>query len=466
MAIRSTVLLTTGVAGSGKSYVRCARFLVDEFLPDTDGVHYSNFPVFPEKIAALIAPRLKVEPGAIIDRIKVIPDEALQTWISGESGPWDYFRDLDLQNTHIAIDEIHNFCGKNTKRKTRARWQSWLGEIRHRGATVEFISQSPQKIAREIEYEAGVRLSLINSADRRDPFFGVTLGDWYELRAKFFTGELEPRVWQVERRNVDGKWLVQSTKSFLIEAHYFQFYDSYSAPHMGGRKASAPKYEFEKRSRIGLLWWFSRRNWWPIGSRSCVGVLLFLFFFGGLGNWAFDRFLALFGALYRGSRPQPTETVVRKKVPKRVPAELVEFNDILEGRSKPRKVQQQGWTQRPEVGSPVKHGTVSPNEVPKQSQPNPPLFSAAPNVAAASKAAVPTIAAIWSCCVQVSDGRRLKVHSVFVPGVLIEDIDFERRKVVLTDGRVLGVGDEVVPAAVANDVPRVAPHSSVWSAAE
>ena len=45
MATRSVVTCTVGAAGSGKSFRRCAHFIVNEFLPEHDGVHWSNFPL-------------------------------------------------------------------------------------------------------------------------------------------------------------------------------------------------------------------------------------------------------------------------------------------------------------------------------------------------------------------------------------------------------------------------------------
>jgi len=124
---RSVILVTTGEAGSGKTYVRAARFLVDVFLPDSTGVHYSNFPLglvpdnhsnppafegesFVDRIAARL-----VKQGHELDEVKsrvhLIPKAELDLWEAGTSGPWNYFSDLPLTHAHIAIDEIHNYVG-------------------------------------------------------------------------------------------------------------------------------------------------------------------------------------------------------------------------------------------------------------------------------------------------------------------------------------------------------------------
>ena len=47
----AVICITTGEPGAGKSYIRAARFLVDEFLVNTDGIHISNFPLNIEAIA-------------------------------------------------------------------------------------------------------------------------------------------------------------------------------------------------------------------------------------------------------------------------------------------------------------------------------------------------------------------------------------------------------------------------------
>jgi hypothetical protein len=121
MGARSVITLTTGPAGSGKTYVRCARFLVDEWLPERSGVHYSNFPVFREKVAEFVAKKLGKTAEEYLDRIQIIPESVLNGWVSGQSGPWDYFKDKNLDGCHIAIDECHNFCGAKTHHRVRQR---------------------------------------------------------------------------------------------------------------------------------------------------------------------------------------------------------------------------------------------------------------------------------------------------------------------------------------------------------
>lgn len=318
MGLRATTLLTTAPAGSGKSYVRCARFLVDEFLRETDGVHISNFPIglvperhpfppayegetFIDRIAEVVARARKCEAQTIKDRLEVIPEEILEKWRDETSGPWDYFADQDLTGAHIAIDEIHNYCGSKASRAHKGKWSKWLGEIRHRGATVEMISQHESKIATEIKHEAGGLIQVVKKDDELDPLFGIHLGDWYELRAKFLTGKYTSCVAQIEKRDEAGKWKVNSVRRWWMTPDYFRFYDSHNAPQSGsGAGTSAPKKEFEKRSALGLIRWFVFRNLPQVFTRALmVGVFSWLILFGGLTTML-KGFVATMGKFTKG----------------------------------------------------------------------------------------------------------------------------------------------------------------------
>lgn len=283
MTQRSTVMITTAPAGSGKTYVRGPRFLCDEFLREGEGVHYSNLPLHVDKIGVfmerLTGGKLTAEKAE--SRLFRIPESEIDLWMKEQSGPWEYFAEADLQAAHIAIDECHNVCGSKHSTGHRKRWGEWLGEIRHRGATVELISQDPDKIAREVQLEAAKRLVLMNGEERRDPWFKVLMGDWYELRAGFITGEYTAKVWCFEKRKVDGSWVESHKKTFAMEPEYFELYDSYSRPHGGGKKAEAPDREFQRRTKAGLLAWFLRRNSGQVLWRLAAVLFLVWVCFGG-----------------------------------------------------------------------------------------------------------------------------------------------------------------------------------------
>lgn len=269
------ITLITAPAGSGKSWSR-VRQLVEEILPDTDAHVYTNLPLKVQAIAEHVAQNSDHAAADIEERIHLIPAQEIEKWRFFGTGPWDYFKETDLNGAVIIIDEAHEVCSKKGhKLKHRAEWQRWLGQIRHRGCTVQLITQHKEKIAEELLNEVGVRRELVNVETSRDPFFKIKVGDWYELRAAFITKEIRPCIWEIERRMVDGKAKISDSHRFPLKAKYFSLYDSYSAPEHGGKKGEAPKREFERRSKWGVLRWFVLRNWWRFGrSVAIAGAML------------------------------------------------------------------------------------------------------------------------------------------------------------------------------------------------
>ncbi len=295
------ITVTTGASGSGKSYFRCARFLVDEFLYIEDGPVWSNYPLglvpeshlyppkydgetFADRIAEAVAKKRKCEPEQVKKRINTIPDSVLKSWVAGDSGPWDFFRDKDLAGAHIAIDEIHNYYSRKSSRAWKGKWQAWLGEVRHQGATAECLTQSPGKIAKELYDECEIRLMLTNSATTRDPIFGILIGDWYELRSGIFGLPHRTRTWLSEQKQHDGRWLIQSRRVFTVDKAYWRFYDTFSAPQAGGRSGKARSKPHESLGRLALLLWFWRRNFSRLIVKGSVVLLILWLTVGGGGG--------------------------------------------------------------------------------------------------------------------------------------------------------------------------------------
>ncbi len=67
MAMNSVITITTGVPGAGKTYVRAARFLVDDFLINSNGIHISNFPLNIDAISETVYKKLHL--GGKISRL-------------------------------------------------------------------------------------------------------------------------------------------------------------------------------------------------------------------------------------------------------------------------------------------------------------------------------------------------------------------------------------------------------------
>ena len=127
-----------------------------------------------------------------------------------------------------------------------------------------------------------MRLSLISSQERRDPYLKIPLSDWYELLAKL-RGRYIGMVWCVERRKVDGAWRVENTDTFALESKYFALYDSHSLPVRGGVKVTDVRREWEKRGWLSLVRWFVQRNLGTLVLRLGIAAfMVWILCFGGL----------------------------------------------------------------------------------------------------------------------------------------------------------------------------------------
>ena len=301
MAVRSVVQFTVGRAGAGKTYSRCAKFLVDELLPETDLVHWSNFPYDRERVALLTVEKRGGVVADYLDRMQQFSEADLARWRSGDSGPWELFRSDEnpdgpsLDNVHVAIDEIHEYAGINHSKVHRAKWQRWLGQLRHQGATIEFLTQNEGKVCREIKLEASVRRELTHSDERPDPFFKIELGDWYELRAKM-TGLYLAAIWEAKGRLVRDRFERESERMFYLWPEYFAVYDSYSRPESGGVAGGPRKREYERRSWVGLVVWFVRKHFIKLLAKSWILALVVSLFLGGPG-WAMGKIIHVVSAV-------------------------------------------------------------------------------------------------------------------------------------------------------------------------
>lgn len=293
----STIILTTGVPGAGKTYVRASRFIVDDFLFNSSGVHYSNFPLNVDliakhhfeqlnkkKIFSFLHRRKKsVTIDDIKKRIVVIPDSVLLSWRKELSGPWDYFKDIDLRYCHIALDEIHEIIKPSSSSEYVSKWDEFLGTIRHRGCTIEGLTQDIKSVHDCFKGRAALRYELVPLEDVRDPFLGIRLYDYYQLKASF-TGDFHKSVVLVEfKKNAFGRFIKNHQTRFLITPEYFPYYNSFSSALSEGESDSdrSVQYEYERLTKIGLLWWFISRNCFPIISRFALFALFIWLCFGG-----------------------------------------------------------------------------------------------------------------------------------------------------------------------------------------
>ena len=320
--VMSVIMLTTGVPGCGKTYVRAARFLVDDFLINTRGVHYSNFPLNVDVIAEAVSRKMsrkfglfglkkrKVTPEDIKKRIVIIPDEELQAWLREESGPWDYFSGVNLKYAHIAIDEIHNFLSPYSSPEYAQAWNTFLGEVRHRGCTFEGLTQDVNQVSQYLKGRAATRLELLPGEDLRDPYFKIKMLDWYNLKAGF-TGSFHKTVFEVEKRKVFSSWRVNHSRRFLIVPEYFKYYNSFNASLQEKAQGEGaeeqdrtPLYEYQQRTKLSLLFWFFRRNWFTLTWRVAAVILGIWLCFGGGIQMILQGWMSSTGKMISANTPK------------------------------------------------------------------------------------------------------------------------------------------------------------------
>jgi hypothetical protein len=397
--LRSQIVVTTGASGSGKTYRRCSHYLVTDFLVNRSGIHISNFPVKRQAMQDYYDEKnIDID---VFERVRLIPEDVLTSWVKLESGPWDYFKDFDLSGCHLALDEAHNYVSVHHPKRNRMNWQMWLGELRHRGATIEFLTQNESKLAREVLQECEIRYEILNGENRVDPVLKIRMSDWYELRAAF-TGKYIAPCYELEYQQRKGRWVVQHEVRFLRDPVFFAFYDSFSAPIQGGVAGETEKREFEKRSKFGVLFWFVRRNFgvllYPF---LIVALFVWLLFFGGV-KVIVEKFVSVFD---RTSK-QAGGLVVEEKV---TPRPVLDVADV------------------PNV--PV----VAPAVVP--------VVADVPNVPVVAPAVVPDVEAVGSVVAPVSADVPLLVDP---PDLLYGKIILMTKELVkFENGKILRIGDKL-----------------------
>ena len=294
------ILYTFGLGGDGKSYRRGGEFVLNEFLPDyePESVLYCNYPIQFDPwvdckginrpgLVKTAWERYQIPEDEVRRRIQVFPDEVVDSWLSHKRDkdgpihtPHTYFLDngIDIDLAHIAIDEIHNFVPASGDPKVAKEWERWLGEIRHEGATIEFLTQEDSKVHATIKGHAHLRLEIESSTRRRDPFFKIPLSEWYSFWT-IFGKEYRPSSWQVTKRPSGGKWIEEEAIPFWFKDEIFGVYDTKSKPQSGkGKSGKGRKLPHEKWGKRKLFAWFVKRNWWRFIYNPFSARLAFILF--------------------------------------------------------------------------------------------------------------------------------------------------------------------------------------------
>lgn len=288
MPARAQTTFTTGESGSGKSLIRCAHFLVDEFLPDEVGVHYSNFPINFPKLAEVMG----WSEEQLRERVQLIPADELIKWRDGNSGPWEYWAGVNFKGAHIALDEAHRYCGTSHPKRHIDAWMEFCGHVRHQGGTVEFVSQNRAKLSKKVVDECGVWIDVVSPLRRKEPFSGATWYDTLQVASKLL-GRQVGLSFELRHSKGSGTktWNLETMISHWHNAKYFSVYDSYNVVHLEGQgdgqgaEIRRPKEPWERFSLPYLLVWYFARNALPLGLRLVgISLLVWAFAFNGIGS--------------------------------------------------------------------------------------------------------------------------------------------------------------------------------------
>lgn len=330
-----------GTPGSGKSYA-ITRDVVNRVLPETDSIIWTNVPLKVDAIAEYVAKKTGRHPEEFRYRIQILDKEELEIWRQGKGGPWDLVH-AGVTGVELIVDEIHNFCPAKVDPKRLDMWQKWLGEARHEGwRRILFISQHESKVGKPIRDHAELRIELTNTEHRRDPFFKIPVKHWRELVAKFLTGKYESRCAWRESRSVGGKFIASHEESFGFDSEIFELYDSFSKPGGTTEEGSAkPIREFERRSHLGLLWWFFKRHPFAVVSRSAV-LAFILFICTGGGGTLMGLYMTAFQSFVVGQGAKKTDhaSATNEKTPHKAKAELASGVSTDQVRSLNETIQQ------------------------------------------------------------------------------------------------------------------------------
>ncbi len=333
MASETIISATFGVPGAGKTYSR-VKWLVDDFLINNpSGMYITNIPIDIPVISAYVSKIKNCSYDEIACRLHIIPDDImisweklnqldnrdLQTFDAVTFPPSAYLQQFNLEGAHIAIDEFHKYFSKKGPKSLRKLWNDWFAEIRKTGCVFEAITQSYGQMSEEFLDKCATRLELVNHSELRDPFFGVRMGDWYELRAGIIGKSPVQRVSEKETMqgtSVSGRlcWVPTGRgKTFVLQPEYFKFYNSFRNYTGSSAERKPPSAIYGK----AIIFWFLRRNLLNIVPRILIVILVGWFLLGGGLQFCIKCFFSTFNAVGKSNSSVRTSAKSNNIVPVR-----------------------------------------------------------------------------------------------------------------------------------------------------
>lgn len=287
--VSSTICITTGEPGSGKTLSRGVIYAVEVYLRDKIGIMYHNLPLHHDVIADYCSRKYKKDKKDFLDRLVFITDDEIHLWRNNCF--FDYFKDKDLHNAYVLIDEAHKYFGRENltgQKKLIQDTEKYLSEFRHNGAKLELLTQSYASIHKIVRDRSGYAISIINFQDYPDVIFNIKMSEWLQLIAKF-KGSYNSASLQIEYKVAEDKRKKLETKVWWHNTSYYSMYNTHNSSDgaSSGADTKKLKQEWQLRSWPSLIYWFLRRNFLKIffGSKiTIIGWCLILFVLYGPKN--------------------------------------------------------------------------------------------------------------------------------------------------------------------------------------
>ena len=261
-------VLAIGPSGSGKTYF-FVDWIVREVIPFTKAKIVTNFPFGlvnedhfkpPQFDGETFVDRMTDRTGIdCASRIELIDVDVLERWRAGQGGPWDIETNGE---TFFLIDEIALYLHMDQSKDCIIEWRNHFGHARHYNCWNICITQTTQKLPRNVLYEFGERWCFSDTAPHEGAF-GVSHGDWNTLLSKVFQREVGATQCLV-RLNEGGTYSQRKdAKPFEVARRTsgFELYNSFSATTAEHEGDSREKL-WERLSWFQLLRWFVSRNRW------------------------------------------------------------------------------------------------------------------------------------------------------------------------------------------------------------
>lgn len=123
-------------------------------------------------------------------------------------------------------------------------------------------------------------------------------------------------------------------RRFCITPDYFQFYNSFNATlSQGDNKTSEVLYEYQQKTKLGLVLWFLHRNFFLLFGRIILVIIFFWLCFGGGIVFLLNSFLGYSGKIQRANTPASVDSISSDIISNDILPDDIVLEDVVLGDS-------------------------------------------------------------------------------------------------------------------------------------